>query len=106
MSAKPAENQTRPGPQPRCTQPNCYLQQPGIDKAEVADFVVSALEHEYGDELVPASFRIERREVCRDCVMRVMQERAPYLTDEQYETELKKLAKAGHWSYRRYRRRA
>ena len=90
---------------PRCTQPHCYLQKPGVDSTQLAELVVQLFRAADASEAVPADARIHRRDVCRDCVVRVMEGHSAYWTDEQVALEKKKLVEAGSRSYRRQRRR-
>jgi hypothetical protein len=89
-------------PSPFCTQPECLLQNSDVGPEQLADIVIGALAGEDLSVLESDGKGINRRDVCTDCALRVVQGGAPYRTED----EQKSLVSAANWSRRRSRRRA
>lgn len=84
-----------------CTQPACLLRAPEVDRAYLAELLGRMLTGEDTKDLIPEGRRIEHRDACATCVMRVLDGARPFPT----EKEVQRLSDLGHWSYRRQRRR-
>lgn len=84
-----------------CTQPWCPLRDKEAGPAFIAELVVRIVAGEDVHDVIPSNRTTNRQDVCRECAERVMHDLTPLLTATQWD----RIVEAGHWSYRRRRRK-
>ena len=87
-------------PGPVCKQPVCLIKSKNLRDEDLAGLIVRGLARADAATAISDEKRIEPRDVCMDCALRVVRGRKAYLTVAEEEL----LIEAARWSARRRRR--